>query len=230
MTLPRRRFLRLAAAIAASPAVSRVARAQTYPARPVRLIVGFTAGGPTDIAARLIGRWLSERLGLPFVIENRPGAGSNVATEVVTRAVADGYTLLVVGVANATNATLYDKLGFDFIRDVAPVAGIMRVPNVMEVNPEVPVKKIAEFIAYAKADPGRLNMASGGNGTSNHVSGELFKMMTGVDMQHVPYRSGGDALAAVLGGQVQVTFESMASSIAYIKSGQLRALGVTSPT
>src|SRR5580704_6265647 len=195
MKLPRRRFLRLAAGVAASPALARVARAQAYPARPVHLLVGFTAGGPTDIAARLIGRALSERLAVPFVIDNRPGAGSNVATELITRAAPDGYTLLLVGVANATNATLYDKLGFDFIRDVAPVAGIMRVPNVMSVNPEVPVKTVADFIAYAKADPGRLNMASGGNGTSNHVSGELFKMMTGVDMQHVPYRSGADALA-----------------------------------
>jgi tripartite-type tricarboxylate transporter receptor subunit TctC len=196
----------------------------------VHIVVGFAAGGPTDITARLIGRWLSERLGQAIVIDNRPGAGSNVATEAITRAAADGYTLLLVGVANATNATLYDKLNFNFIRDVAPVAGIMRVPNVMEVNPAVPARTVPEFIAYAKAHPGSINMASGGNGTSNHVTGELFKMMTGVQMQHVPYRSGADALTAVLGGQVQVTFESMASSIEYIKAGKLRALGVTSAT
>ena len=191
MKLPRRQFLHLAAGAAALPAVSRVARAQTYPARPVRVIVGFPAGGPTDIIARLIGQWLSERLGQQFVVENRPGAGSNIATEAVVRAPPDGYTLLLVGATNAINATLYDKLNFNFIRDIAPVAGIIRVPLVMEVHPSVPAKTVPEFIAYAKANPGKINMASAGIGTAPHVSGELFKMMTGVDMVHVPYRGAG---------------------------------------
>jgi tripartite-type tricarboxylate transporter receptor subunit TctC len=194
------------------------------------LIVGYAPGGGTDIAARLIGQWLSERLGQPFVIENRSGAGGNIGTEAAVHAPPDGYTLLLVSLANATNATLYDKLNYDFIRDVAPVAGIIRVPNVMEVNPAVPVETVPEFIAYTKANPGKINMASAGNGSPPHVAGELFKMMAGVDMQHVPYRGGGAALADLLGGQVQVTFESTSSSIGYIRSGQLRALAVTTST
>ena len=191
MKLPRRQFLHLAASAAALPIVSRIARAQTYPSRPVRLIVGYAPGGGTDIAARLMGQWLSERLGQPFIIENRPGAGGNIATEAVVRAPADGDTLLLVSLANATNATLYDELNYNFIRDIAPVAGIIRVPNLMVVNPVVPVKTVPEFIAYAKAHPGKINMASAGNGSPPHVAGELFKMMAGVNMQHVPYRSGG---------------------------------------
>ena len=191
MKLPRRQFLHLAAGAAALPAVSRIAGAQAYPSRPVRIVVGFPPGGGTDIAARLIGQWLSERLGQQFVVENRPGAGSNIATEAVVRASADGYTLLLVSAAHAINATLYDKLNYNFLRDFAPVAGIIRVPNVMEVNPSLPPKSVFEFIAYAKANPGKVNYASGGNGTAQHLSGELFKMMTGVVMVHVPYR--GDA-------------------------------------
>ena len=200
MKLPRRTFLHLAAGAAALPAVPRFARAQTYPTRPVRIIVGFAPGGPADILARLIGQWLSERLGQPFVIENRPGAASNIATEAVVRAPADGYTLLMVGSPNAINATLYDKLNFNFIRDIAPVANIMRGPLVMVVNPSLPAKSVPEFIAYAKAHPGKINMASGGNGSTPHVAGELFKMMTGVDMNHVPYRGAAPALTDLLGG------------------------------
>jgi tripartite-type tricarboxylate transporter receptor subunit TctC len=230
MKLPRRQFLHLAAGAVALPALSRLASAQTYPSRPVRLIVGYAPGGGTDIAARLIGQWLSERLGQPFVIENRSGAGGNIGTETAVRAPPDGYTLLLVSLANATNATLYDKLNYNFIRDIAPVAGIIRVPNVMEVNPAVPVKTVPEFISYAKANPGKVNMASAGNGSPPHVAGELFKMMAGVNMQHVPYRGGGAALADLLGGQVQVTFESTSSSIEYIRSGRLRALAVTTST
>jgi tripartite-type tricarboxylate transporter receptor subunit TctC len=230
MKLPRRKFLHLAAGAAALPAVSRVAWSQTYPTRPVHLIVGYAPGGGTDITARLMGQWLSERLGQPFVIENRPGAGGNIGTEAATHAPPDGYTLLLVSLANATNATLYDKLNYNFIRDIAPVAGIIRVPNVMEVNPAVPVKTVPEFIAYAKANPGKINMASAGNGSPPHVAGELFKMMAGVDMQHVPYRSGGAALTDLLGGQVQVTFESTSASIEYIRAGKLRALAVTTST
>jgi tripartite-type tricarboxylate transporter receptor subunit TctC len=230
MKFPRRRFLHLAAGAAALPAVSRIARAQTFPSRPVHLIVGYAPGGGTDITARLMGQWLSERLGHPFVIENRPGAGGNIGTEAAVHAAADGYTLLLVSLANATNATLYDKLNYDFMRDIAPVAGIIRVPNVMEVNPAVPVKTVPEFIAYANANPGKVNMASAGNGSPPHVAGELFKMMAGVNMQHVPYRSGGAALTDLLGGQVQVTFESTSSSIEYIRSGKLRALAVTTST
>jgi tripartite-type tricarboxylate transporter receptor subunit TctC len=198
--------------------------------RPVRIIVGFGAGGPTDISARLMAQWLSERLAQPFVVENRPGAGSNIATDTVARAAPDGYTLLLAGSANTVNATLYEKLSFNFIRDIAPIGGIMQWANLMEVNPAFPARTVPEFIAYAKADPGRINMASGGNGTSNQMSGELFKMMAGVDLQHVPYRSGGAALTAVLGGQVQVTFESTLSSLEYIRAGKLRALAVTTPT
>ena len=193
MKLPRRRFLHLAVGAAALPAVSRIARAQTYPARPVRFIVGVAAGGTLDILARVMGQWLSERLGQPFIIENRPGASTNIATEAVVRAPANGYTLLSVSPSNAINATLYEKLNFTFIGDIAPVAGIIRAANVMVVNPSVPAKTVPEFIAYAKTNPGKLNMSSGGNGTSQHVAGELFKMMTGVDLVHVPYRGEGIA-------------------------------------
>ena len=230
MKLPRRKFLHLAAGAAALPAMSRIARAQTYPSRPVRLIVGFAPGGGVDIVARLMGQWLSERLGQQFVIENRPGASSNIATEVVVRAPADGYTLLLAVSPAAINATLYDKLNFNFIRDIAPVAGIMRVPNVMVVNPSIPAKTILEFIAYAKANPGKINMASGGVGGPSHVSGELFNMMAGVNMIYVPYRGVAPALTDLLGGQVQVTFATMPSSIAYIRAGQVRALAVTTAT
>jgi tripartite-type tricarboxylate transporter receptor subunit TctC len=230
MKLPRRQFLHLAAGAAALPTVSRIARAQAYPSRPVRLIVPLAPGGATDIVARLMGQWLSERLGQPFIIENRPGGGGNVGTEVVVRASPDGYTLLMVGQSNAINATLYEKLNFNFIRDIAPVARIMAVPIVLVVNPSVPAKTVPELIAYAKANPRKLNMASPGNGTPNHVSGELFKMMTGVDMVHVPYRSGGPALTDLLGGQVQVMFPATVSSIEYIRDGRLRALAVTTAT
>jgi tripartite-type tricarboxylate transporter receptor subunit TctC len=227
MKLPRRNFLHLAAGAAALPAVSRVARAQTYPTRLVRLIIGYPPGSGPDITARLIGQSLSERLGQPFVIDNRPGAGSNIGTEAVVRAPADGYTLLIAASANASNATLYDKLDFNFIRDIAPVASITRAPFVMEVHPSVPAKTVPEFIAYAKANPGEINMASSGNGTVPHLSGELFKMMTGVDMVHVPYRGGTAALVDLLRGQVQVRFGVLTESIQYIKDGKLRALAVT---
>jgi tripartite-type tricarboxylate transporter receptor subunit TctC len=227
MKLSRRSFLHLAAGVAALPALSRIARAQTYPTRPVRLFVGFTPGGSTDIVARLIGQWLSERLGQQFVIENRPGAAANLATEVVVKSLADGYTLSMIGSNNAINSTLYDNLNFDLIRDIAPVGGIMRVPNVMEVHPSVPAKTVPEFIAYAKANPGKINYASQGVGTSVHMSAELFKMMTGVDMLHVPYRGGGAMLSGILGGQVQACFDNLPSSIEYIRAGKLRALAVT---
>jgi tripartite-type tricarboxylate transporter receptor subunit TctC len=230
MRLPRRQFLRLAAGAAALPAVSRIARAQSYPSRPVRIIVGFAAGGSADIVARLIGPWLSERLGQSFIIENRTGAGGNIATEAVVRAPPDGYTLLLVNPANAINATLYDKLNFSFIRDIEPVAGIIRMPNVMVVNPSVPAKTRPEFIAYAKANPGKINMASAGNGTAIHVSGELFKMMTGVNMVHVPYRGAPPALTDLIGGQVQVMFDNMPNSIEHIRGGRLRPLAVTTAT
>ena len=222
----RRQFLHLAAGAAALPFVSHIARAQAYPTRPVRIIVGYAPAGGTDITARLIGQWLSERLGQQFIVENRPGANSNVATEAVVRA-ADGYTLLMVSAACAINATLYDKLNFNFIRDIAPVAAIISSPNVMEVNPSLPVRSVPEFIAYAKANPGKVNFASGGNGTGQHVSGELFKMMTGVNMVHVPYRGGAPAVTDLLGGQVQVYFGVLNASIEYIKTGKLRALAVT---
>jgi tripartite-type tricarboxylate transporter receptor subunit TctC len=229
MKLPhRRKFLHLAAGAAALPAVSRMARAQAYPTRAVRLIVPFPAGGGNDIIARLIGQTLSERLGQPFVIENRPGAGSNIATEAVVKSSPDGYTLLFFDSSSATNATLYEKLNFNFIRDIAPVAGIFRVPLVMLVNPLVPAKTVPEFIAYAKANPGKLNMASPGSGTVTHVAGELFKVMTGVNMVHVPYRGGAPALTDLMGGQVQVYFGG--SSIEYIRAGKLRALAVTTAT
>jgi tripartite-type tricarboxylate transporter receptor subunit TctC len=230
MKLPRRNFLHLAAGVAALPAMSRVARAQAYPARPVRIIVGAAPSGTYDIMARLIGQWLSERLGQQFVIENRPGAGTNLATEAAVRANPDGYTLFLVAPANAINATLYDKLNYNFIRDIAPVAGIIRFPNVVVVNPSVPVKTIPEFIAYAKANPGKLNMASSGNGSTIHMSGELFKMMTGVDLIHVPYRGGALALTDLIGGQVQVMFDNLPTSAEYVKTGKLRGLAVTSTT
>jgi tripartite-type tricarboxylate transporter receptor subunit TctC len=230
MKLPRRQFLHLTAGAAALPAVSHFAWAQAYPTRPVRLVVGFPPGGGTDITARLIGQWLSERLGQQFVIENRPGAGSNIATEGVARAAADGYTLLLVSAAHAINATLYDRLNYNFLRDIAPVAGIIRVPNVMEVNPSLPPKSVSEFIAYAKANPGKVNYASGGNGTAQHLSGELFKMMTGVVMVHVPYRGDAPALTDLIGGQVQVMFGSIPPSVEHIRAGKLRALAVTNAT
>jgi tripartite-type tricarboxylate transporter receptor subunit TctC len=230
LKLPRRRFLYLATAAAALPSLSRMAPAQTYPTRPVRFIIGYPPGGSADITARLLGQWLSERLGQPFVIESRPGASTNIATEAVVRAPPDGYTLLLVAPANAINATLYEKLNFNFIRDIAPVAGIIRFPNVIVVNPSVPAKTVPEFIAYAKANPGRLNMASSGNGSTIHVSGELFKMMTGVNMIHVPYRGGAPALTDMISGQVQVMFDNMPTSIEFIRAGKLRALAVTTAT
>jgi tripartite-type tricarboxylate transporter receptor subunit TctC len=230
MKLPRRTFLHLAAGAAALPAVSRIASAQAYPTRPVRIIVGLAAGSSLDILARLMAQWLSQRLGQPFVIENRPGAGTNVATEAVVRSAPDGYTLLAVSPANAINATLYEKLNFNFIRDVAPVAGIVREPNVMVVNPSVPAKSVPEFIAYAGTNPGRLSMASAGNGTASHMAGELFKMMAGVKMVHVPYRGGGPALTDLIGGQVQAMFPGTIASIEYIRTGKLRALAVTTAT
>ena len=230
MKLPRRRFLRLAGAAIALPAVSRVASAQAYPTRPVRMIIGYPPGGSADITARLIGQWLSERLGQPVVIESRPGGGTNIATEAVVRAAPDGYTLLLVAPANAINASLYDKLNYNFLRDIAPVAGLIRFPNVMEVNPSVPVKTVPEFIAYAKANPGKLNMASSGNGSTIHMSGELFKMMTGISMVHVPYRGGALALTDMLAGQVQVMFDNVPTSAEHVKSGKLRGLAVTSTT
>jgi len=230
MKVPRRAVLRLAACAAALPAVSRMARAQAYPSRPVRIIVPFAAAGAFDIMARLIGQWLSERLGQPFVIENRPGAGTNIGTETVVKAPPDGYTLLLAGTPNAINATLYEKLNFNFIRDIASVAGISRAPLVMAVHPSVPAKTVPEFIAYAKANPGKISMASAGIGAPSHVSGELFKMMAGVNVVHVPYRGAGPALVDLLAGQVQVGFPSVPSSIEYVRAGKLRALAVTSAT
>jgi tripartite-type tricarboxylate transporter receptor subunit TctC len=227
MKLQRRAFLHLAAGAAALPAVPRVARAQSYPTRPVRLVAGFPPGGAVDMVARLIGQWLSERLGTPFVIENRAGAGGNIAAEAVVRASPDGYTLLMVNVANAINATLYDKLSFNIIRDIAPVASIMRAPGVMVVTPSVPTNTVPEFIAYARANPGKINMASAGNGSSGHVFGELFKFMTVVNMQHVPYRGGAPALTDLLGGQVQVYFGPIPETIEHIRAGKLRPLAVT---
>jgi tripartite-type tricarboxylate transporter receptor subunit TctC len=227
MKLPRRKFLRITAGAAALPLVSRIARAQSYPTRPVRLMVGFPPGGGVDITARPVGQWLSERLGQPFVIENRPGAGGNIATEAVVRALPDGYTLLLATAANAINASLYGKLNFDFIRDILPAAGIMRVPLVMEVNPSFPATAVPEFIAYAKVNPGKINMASAGVGTSLHMSGELFKIMTGVDLVHVPYRGGAPALTDLMGGQVQLMFSVMPETIEFIRAGKLRALAVT---
>jgi tripartite-type tricarboxylate transporter receptor subunit TctC len=230
MKLPRRQFLHLAAGAVALPAASRIARAQAYPTKPVRIIVGFAPGGGADIAARLIGQWLSERLGQTFVIENRPGAGSNIATEAVVRAPPDGYTLSLVGAPNAINATLYDNLNFNFIRDIAPVASIMRVPGAMVVNPSVPATSVPEFITYVKANPEKINMASGGNGSTGHVFGELFKFMASVNMLHVPYRGGGLAVTDLLGGQVQVYFGPLPETIEYIRTNKVRALAVTSAT
>jgi tripartite-type tricarboxylate transporter receptor subunit TctC len=230
MKLPRREFLHLAAGAAVLSAGWRVVWAQTYPSRPVRIIVGFAPGGGVDIIARLIGQWLTDRVGQPFVIENRPGGGSNIATEAAVRAPADGYTLLLVTAANAINTTLYEKLSFNFVRDIAPVAGIVVVPNVMVVHPPVPAKTVPEFIAYAKANPGKINIASGPIGGSSHVSGELFKMLTGTHMLPVPYRGTAPAVTDLLGGQVQVMFNSPPASIEYIKAGRLRALAVTTAT
>ena len=230
MKFPRRQVLHLAAVAAVFQIVGPVALSQTYPSRPVRLIAPAPPGGPIDISARLIGQWLSERLGQLFTIENRPGAGVNMGTEAAVRAPADGYTLVLVSAGNAINATLYEKLSYNFIRDVAPVAGFYRVPMVMEVNPSVPAKTVLEFIAYAKANPGKLNMGSAGIGSPQHVAGELFKMMTGVDMVHVPYRGVGPALTDLLGGQMQVMFDSPPASIEHIRAGTLRALGVTAAT
>jgi tripartite-type tricarboxylate transporter receptor subunit TctC len=230
MKLPRRNFLHLAVGAAAVPAVSRYAWAQAYPARPVRLIVPYASGGTPDILARLIGQWLSERLHQPFVIDNRSGGGSNIGTEAVVRAPADGYTLLLAATANAINATLYYRLNFDFLRDVTPVAGVLRGPYVMVVNPSVPAKSVPEFIAYAKANARKLSMASAGTGSGTHIAGEMFKMMAGVDMVHVPYRGGGPAFNDLLGGQVQVYFPTTVGSIEYIRAGRLRALAVTTAT
>ena len=228
MKLARRRFLHLAAGAAALPTASRFAWAQAYPSRPVRLIIGYPPGGSADITARLTGQWLSERLGQPVVIESRPGAATNLATEAVVRASPDGYTLLLVAPANAINATLYDKLSFDFLRDIVPVAGIIRFPNVVVVNPSLPIKTIPELIAYAKANPGKLNMASSGNGSTIHMSGELFKMLTGINMVHVPYRGGAPALTDLIAGQVHVMFDNIPTSAEHIKAGRLRGLAVTS--
>jgi tripartite-type tricarboxylate transporter receptor subunit TctC len=230
MKLPRRQFLHLATGGAVLPVVSQIAWAETYPERPVHLIVGFAAGGPQDIVMRLIGQWLSERLGQSFIIENRPGAGGNVGAEAVAHATPDGYTLLSVSSPNAINATLYANLNFNFIRDIAPVAGIIRVPLVLEVNPSVPVATVPEFIAYAKANPGKISYASGGIGTPQHVSAELFKMMTGVGMVHVPYRGAAPALTDLIGGQVQAMFDTTPASMAYIRAGRVRPLAVTTAT
>jgi tripartite-type tricarboxylate transporter receptor subunit TctC len=225
--LPRRQFLHLAAGVVVVPAACRVACAQTYPARPVRIIAGYAAGGGVDITARLIGQWLAERLGQQFMVEDRPGAGTNIAAEAVARAPADGYTLLLATVANAVNATLYEKINFNFMADLAPVAGIMRVPNVVVVNPSFPAKTVPELIAYAKANPGKINFGSGGAGGSDHMATELFKMMVGVGMTHVPYRGLAPALTDLLGGQMQVIFSSFPAAIEYVRAGRLRALAVT---
>jgi tripartite-type tricarboxylate transporter receptor subunit TctC len=230
MKLSRRQFLYLAASTIALPAASYKAWAQTYPTRPVRMIVPFGPGGGTDIVARLIGQWLTERLGQTFVIENRPGAGGNLGTEAVVRAPPDGYTLALIGAPSAINATLYDNLTFNFIRDIAPVAIIVRFPNLMVVNPSVPAKSVPEFIAYAKANPSKLNMTSPGSGSTPHAAGELFKMMTGINMVHVPYRSVAAGITDLLSGQVQVTFGTTASTIEFVRAGTLRALAVTAAT
>jgi len=230
MKLPRRNFLHLAAGAAALSTISRVAWAQAYPTRPVRVIIGYPPGASADTTARLMAQWLSERLGQSFVVESRPGGGTNIATEAVVRATADGYTLLVVGTAQAVNATLYGRLNYNFIRDIAPVAGLIRFASVVVVHPSFPAKTVPEFIAYAKASPGKISMASAGIGSGPHVAGELFKMMAGVNMVHVPYRGGGPALTDLLGGQVQVYFPTTVSSIGYIRAGRLRALAVTTAT
>ena len=230
MKLPRRAFLHLAAGAVALLAISRPARAQSFPARPVRIVVGFAAGGAPDILARLIGQWLSQRLGQPFVVENRTGAGGNIATEAVVQAPADGYTLLLTSVGNAVNATLYNKLNYNFLRDIAPVAGISREPLAMEVNPSFPASTVPEFIAYAKANPGKINYGSAGVGSSLHMAGELFKLMAGVDIVHVPYRGSPPALADLLAGQLQLMFSPLPPSIQYLRFGKLRALAVTTAT
>jgi tripartite-type tricarboxylate transporter receptor subunit TctC len=227
MKLRRRKFLRLAAGVAALPAMPRIASARDYPIRPVHLIVGFAPGGGNDITARLMGQWLSEHLGQPIVLENRPGAGTNIATEAVVHALPDGYTILFASPTAAINATLYEKLNFNFIRDMVPIAGIMRIPDVMVVNPSVPAKTVPEFIAYAKANPGKVNAASPGVGTSVHLSAELFKIMTGVQMVHVAYKGSAPSITDLIGGQVQVSFATMPASIGFIRSGKLRALAVT---
>jgi len=230
MKLPRRNFLHLAASAAALPVVSRIAWAQTYPTRPVRIIAGFAPGGPADIIARLMGQFLSERLGQQFIVENRPGAGGNIAAEAAARASPDGHTLLLVTWSNAVNTTLYDKLSFDLIRDIAPVASVNRSPGVMEVNPMMPVKSVPEFIAYAKANPGKISMASAGPGSAPHIFGELFKAMTGVDLVQVHYRGSGPAFPDLFSGQVQVMFDILSSSIAHIRAGKLRPLALTTAT
>ena len=227
MKLPRRRFLSLAAGAVAMPAVARVASAQAYPSRPVRIVVGFAAGGSSDIGARLIGQWLQERLGQPFVIENRPGAATNLATETVVHSAPDGYTLLMIGPSSTINATLYDKLNFVFLRDIAPVASTIRQPQIILANPSLPAKTIPEFIAYAKANPGKITMASAGTGSSGHLAGELFKMMAGVNILHVPYRGAGPALTDLLGGQVLTAVIGVSGSVEQIKAGKVRALAVT---
>src|SRR2546428_3829233 len=226
--LTKNQFVATVPEAAAIPATSRIASAQAYPARPVRLVIGYTPGGSADLTARLMGQWLSEKLGQSFIIENRPGGGTNIATEQALRATPDGYTLLLVAPANAINATLYDKLPFDFLREMAPVAGIIRFPNVVVVNPSLPIKSIPELIAYAKANPGKLNMASSGNGSTIHMSGELFKMLTGINMVHVPYRGGAPALTDLIAGQVHVMFDNVPTSAEHIKAGKLRGLAVTS--
>jgi tripartite-type tricarboxylate transporter receptor subunit TctC len=228
MKLHRRKFLKLAGAVVAAPAWPRRALADDYPARPVRIVAGFAAGGGVDITARLIGQWLADRLGQSFVIENRPGAGGNIGTEAVVNAAADGYTLLLATVPNAVNASLYEKLNFVFLRDIAPIAGIIRVPMVILLNPSVPAKTVPEFITYAKANPGKINMASAGNGSAPHMAGELFKMMAGVNLVHIPYRGQGPALTDLLGGDVQVLFATAPGTTDYIRTGKLRALAVTS--
>jgi tripartite-type tricarboxylate transporter receptor subunit TctC len=223
----RRQFLHLAAGAVALPAASRGARAQAYPARPVPIICGFPPGGTTDVLARMMGQWFSVRLGQPFIVENRPGAGTNIATEAVAKAAPDGYTLLMVSPPNVINATLYEKLNFNFLRDIAAVGPIARVANVLEVNPSLPIKSVPDFIAYAKANPGKISFASAGIGSSQHLSGEMFKMMAGIDMVHVPYRGAAPALTDLLGGQVQSMFDNVSSSIEHIRAGKLRALAVT---
>jgi tripartite-type tricarboxylate transporter receptor subunit TctC len=230
MKLPRRQFLRVAAGAAVLPAFSRIVRAQAYPTRPVRLVVGFPPGQTADLIARLMGQWLTERLGQPVIIDNRPGASSNIATELAVRSPADGYTLLSVNSSNLINTTLYEKLPYNFLRDIDPIASFSRVALVMVVNPSFPARTVPEFIAYAKANPGKINMASGGTGNSTHVTGELFKMMAGVNLLHVPYRGSPPALTDLIGERVQVMFDVLSSSVEHIRSGRLRALAVTTAT
>jgi tripartite-type tricarboxylate transporter receptor subunit TctC len=229
MKLPRRRFLHLAGAALAVPASSRVARAQAYPARPVRWVLGYPAGGSTDVLVRIIANWLTERLGQPFIVENRPGAGTNLAVQAVVNAPPDGYTLLFVATTNAINATSYESLPFNFLRDIAPVAALAELPFVLEVNPSLPARTVTEFIAYAKANPGKINMASFGAGTISHLAGELFKVMTGVNMLHVPYRGGAPMVTDLIGGRVQAGIDALPNSLPHIQSGSLRALAMTGP-